>query len=242
MPSWYVNSATYFCLHSFICSDVSIQLQNAYPYRRGFTHRIAHAKRIRAAKTFGSQTHGRFSQYQYPGRDLSHRCLFWHPLYWTWRIISLYDPQSKYQTQNRWSQSFLLLLTSLTSLQNKILGQKHAIQSRGTNPEPSWIHWNICSTFFISPLAPQKAFTMIQSKLKSCFLRAENSKRDRTSIELFNATIIQSDDHGFFLLMPDNIIGEANQNKFIDRLSSTLPSGITLMLSHHYKKMLCYRK
>jgi hypothetical protein len=42
--------------------------------------------------------------------------------------------------------------------------------------------------------------------------------------------------------MPDNIIGEANRNNFIDRLSNTLPSGITLVSSHHYKKMLSYRK
>jgi len=61
-------------------------------------------------------------------------------------------------------------------------------------------------------------------------------------IELFNATIIQSDDRGFFLLLPDNIIGESNRNNFIDRLSNTLPSGITLMPSHHYKKILSYRK
>jgi DNA polymerase elongation subunit (family B) len=61
-------------------------------------------------------------------------------------------------------------------------------------------------------------------------------------IELFNATIIQSDDRGFFLLLPDNIIGEENRNNFISRLSNTLPSGIILMPSHHYKKILSYRK
>jgi DNA polymerase elongation subunit (family B) len=63
-----------------------------------------------------------------------------------------------------------------------------------------------------------------------------------SQIELFNATIIQSDDDGFFLLSPDNIVGEANQKNFIDRLSSTLPGGTTLDLTHRYKQMLSVRK
>ena len=63
-----------------------------------------------------------------------------------------------------------------------------------------------------------------------------------SQIELFNATIIQSDDDGLFLLSPDNIVGEANQKNFIDRLSSTLPGGTTLELTHRYKQMLSVRK
>jgi DNA polymerase elongation subunit (family B) len=63
-----------------------------------------------------------------------------------------------------------------------------------------------------------------------------------SQIELFNATIIQSDDDGFFLLSPDNIVGEANQKNFIDRLSSTLPGGTTLELTYRYKQMLSVRK
>jgi DNA polymerase I len=61
-------------------------------------------------------------------------------------------------------------------------------------------------------------------------------------IELFNATIIQSDGDGFFLLSPNNIVGEANQKNFIERLSNTLPEGTTLVLSHYYKQMFSYRK
>jgi DNA polymerase I len=61
-------------------------------------------------------------------------------------------------------------------------------------------------------------------------------------IELHNATIIQSDGQGFFLLTPDNIVGEANQQNFTERLSSTLPEGIRLVLSHRYLEMLSYRK
>jgi len=61
-------------------------------------------------------------------------------------------------------------------------------------------------------------------------------------IGLFNASIIQSDGDGFFILLPDNIVGDANQNNFIERLSSTLPEGSALTLSRRYKKMFSYRK
>jgi DNA polymerase, archaea type len=61
-------------------------------------------------------------------------------------------------------------------------------------------------------------------------------------IELFNATLIQSDGDGLFLLMPNNIVGEANQNSFVERLSNTLPEGTKLVLSHRYKQMFSYRK
>ena len=38
------------------CSDVSIQLPNAYIYQRGFTYRISHTERLRAPKTFSPKT------------------------------------------------------------------------------------------------------------------------------------------------------------------------------------------
>jgi DNA polymerase elongation subunit (family B) len=61
-------------------------------------------------------------------------------------------------------------------------------------------------------------------------------------IELFNATIIQSDGNGLFFIPPNNIIGEPNQKNFIERLSNTLPERTTLVLSYCYKQMLSYRK
>jgi DNA polymerase I len=61
-------------------------------------------------------------------------------------------------------------------------------------------------------------------------------------IELFNATIIQSDGGGFFILPPDNVVDEANERLFVERLTKTLPDGIGLSLSGRYKKMLSYRK
>jgi DNA polymerase elongation subunit (family B) len=61
-------------------------------------------------------------------------------------------------------------------------------------------------------------------------------------IEIFNGTIIQSDGNGFYLLVPDNIIGEINQKNFITRLSEALPNNTTLQLAYRYKKMLSYRR
>jgi len=61
-------------------------------------------------------------------------------------------------------------------------------------------------------------------------------------IELFNATILQYDGDGFFLLSPNNIVVEANQKYFVERLSHTLPDGTTIALSHCYKHMFSYRK
>lgn len=72
--------------------------------------------------------------------------------------------------------------------------------------------------------------------------RNEILKEILIQIELFNATIIQSDSDGIFLLSPNNIVGEANQKNFIERLSNTLPEGITLILSHRFKQMFSYRK
>ncbi len=61
-------------------------------------------------------------------------------------------------------------------------------------------------------------------------------------IELFNATIIQSDGNGLFFLPPNNIVGESNQKNFIERLSNTLPERTKLVLSYCYKQMFSYRK
>jgi DNA polymerase elongation subunit (family B) len=61
-------------------------------------------------------------------------------------------------------------------------------------------------------------------------------------IEVFNASVVQSDSDGFFLLSPNNIVGESNKKNYIERLSNTLPEGTALILSHHYKEMFSYRK
>jgi DNA polymerase I len=61
-------------------------------------------------------------------------------------------------------------------------------------------------------------------------------------IELFNATIIQSDGEGFFILAPDNVVDEANERLFVERLTKTLPDGVRLILSNRYRNFLSYRK
>jgi DNA polymerase, archaea type len=67
-------------------------------------------------------------------------------------------------------------------------------------------------------------------------------KEIMNQIERFNATLIQSDGNGFFLQSPNNIVGESNQKKFIERLSQTLPEGTSLVLSQRYERMFSYRK
>ncbi len=61
-------------------------------------------------------------------------------------------------------------------------------------------------------------------------------------IELFNATIIQSDGEGFYILPPDNIVDEVNERLFVERLTKTLPDGVRLILSGRSSKFLSYRK
>ena len=138
---------------------------------------------------------------------------------------------------------FLSLLTSLTSLQQKTLSQKHAIQSQGTNPDARLNSLKRLLDSFHLTLGSAKGLYNDPDQAEIVLTASrEILKEIIHQIELFNATIIQSDDRGFFLLLPDNIIGEANQKNFIDRLSNILPGGITLLPSHHYKKMLSYRK
>jgi DNA polymerase elongation subunit (family B) len=138
---------------------------------------------------------------------------------------------------------FLSLLISLTSLQQKTLDQKDSIQSRGTHPDTRLNSLKRLIDSFHLSLGSAKGLYNDPDQAEIVLTASrEILKEIIHQIELFNATIIQSDDHGFFLFMPDNIIGDANRKNFIDRLSNTLPGGITLMPSHHYKKMLSYRK
>jgi DNA polymerase I len=138
---------------------------------------------------------------------------------------------------------FLALLTSLTSMQQKTLCQKHAIQPRGTHPDARLNSLKRLLDSFHLSLGSAKGLYNDPDQAEIVLTASREILKEIVhQIELFNATIIQSDDQGFFLLLPDNIIGESNRNNFIDRLSNTLPSGITLMPFHHYKKILSYRK
>jgi len=61
-------------------------------------------------------------------------------------------------------------------------------------------------------------------------------------VELRNGKVIEADTDGLYFVPPDNVRGEDQELVFIDKLSSSLPSGINLALAGRYKKMLSYRK
>lgn len=61
-------------------------------------------------------------------------------------------------------------------------------------------------------------------------------------LELFNANVIHTDGHALFITAPNNITGATNEENFINRISSSLPDGVKLVLSQRYKNMLSYRK
>jgi len=138
---------------------------------------------------------------------------------------------------------FLSLLTDLTSLQQKVPAKNDTMQLRETNWDTRLnLLKRLLDSFHIS-LGYAKGLFNDPDRAETVIAASRSILKEITrQIELFNATIIQSDDRGFFLLMPDNIIGETNRINFADRLSSTLPEGISLVPSHHYKKMLSYKK
>ena len=59
---------------------------------------------------------------------------------------------------------------------------------------------------------------------------------------LFNAQVLEVDTDGLFFVPPDNISGEDQEEKFVERLASSLPPGINLLRVGRYKKMLSYRR
>ena len=61
-------------------------------------------------------------------------------------------------------------------------------------------------------------------------------------VELRNGKVIEADTDGLYFIPPDNVRGEDQELVFVDKLSSSLPSGINLALAGRYKKMLSYRK
>ena len=138
---------------------------------------------------------------------------------------------------------FSPLLTSLSTLHREMLDQASTNQSQQNNMtarlnalkhllDSFHLYLGSAKGLYNDPEQAEAVITASREILKEIIHQ----------IELFNATIIQSDGRGFFLLAPDNIVGEVNQKNFVERLSNTLPEGINLMLSHRYKKMLSYRK
>ncbi len=138
---------------------------------------------------------------------------------------------------------FLSLLRGFSSLRQKALDKTDTVQSQEIYRDTKLnLLKHLLDSFHLS-LGYAKGLFNDPDRAETVITASREILREIThQIELFNATIIQSDDRGFFLLMPDNIIGETNRIKFIDRLSNTLPEGISLVPSGHYKKMFSYRK
>ena len=61
-------------------------------------------------------------------------------------------------------------------------------------------------------------------------------------VELHNGKVVEADTDGLYFVPPDNVRGEEQELKFVERLSAALPAGINLLLAGRYKKMLSYRK
>ncbi len=59
---------------------------------------------------------------------------------------------------------------------------------------------------------------------------------------LFNARVIQVDTDGLFFIPPDNVNGTDAEDSFVQRLASSLPAGINLVLAGRYRTMLSYKK
>jgi DNA polymerase, archaea type len=138
---------------------------------------------------------------------------------------------------------FPSLLTKLSFFQQETSAEKQIIPTHSTKPNARMHSQKQLLNSFHLSLGSAKGLFNDPDQAEVVVTASRDILGEIVrQIKLFNATIIQSDDRGFFLLMPDNIIGEANRNNFIDRLSGTLPSGITLLPSQHYTKMLSYRK
>ena len=138
---------------------------------------------------------------------------------------------------------FLPLLTHLSAVQRDILDQMnsevpqsqesfHRVKALKRLIDSFHLYIGSARGLFNDPEQAEVVMTASREILKEI----------QHQIELFNATMIQSDGNGFFLQSPNNIVGEANQKNFVERLSNTLPEGITLNLSHRYKHMFSNRK
>ncbi len=60
--------------------------------------------------------------------------------------------------------------------------------------------------------------------------------------ELYNGEVIEVDTDGLYFVPPDNVKGKQEEIAFVERLSSSLPTGISLAYSGRYKKMMSYKK
>jgi DNA polymerase elongation subunit (family B) len=63
-----------------------------------------------------------------------------------------------------------------------------------------------------------------------------------TRFEPFNVKLIHFDSDGFYVQLPDNVVGAANIEKFLERLSADLPYGTTFKAQGMFRKILSYNR
>ncbi len=138
---------------------------------------------------------------------------------------------------------FLLLLTHISAMQRETSGSMDSETQLSQDSEyKSKAFKRLIDSFHLYLGSarglfndPEQAGVVLTESLKIL-------KEIKTQIELFNASIIQSTGEGFFLIPPNNIVGKSNQKYFIERLSSTLPEEMRIVLTNSYKQMFSYRK
>ena len=61
-------------------------------------------------------------------------------------------------------------------------------------------------------------------------------------VGIYNGSVIEVDTDGLYCIPPDNVHGVEQEAAFVNRLSGSLPEGITLAYSGRFAKMLSYKK
>ena len=61
-------------------------------------------------------------------------------------------------------------------------------------------------------------------------------------LELFNAPVLQIDGENIFFALPDNILGDKNEQAFIDRLNDNLAAPVKIRITGRYQAMLSHKR
>ncbi len=73
-------------------------------------------------------------------------------------------------------------------------------------------------------------------------LQSTAMEQSLKQFEPFNTTVIHYDSDGYYIQLPDNVIGAANIEKFLERLSVDLPYGTKFVAQKAFQQMLAYNR
>ncbi|HVN48803.1 MAG TPA: hypothetical protein VMU30_08285, partial [Bacteroidota bacterium] len=73
-------------------------------------------------------------------------------------------------------------------------------------------------------------------------LRSAAMEQSLKQFEPFNTIVIHYDADGYYLRLPENVIGAVNIKKFVERLSVQLPYGTNFIAQKMFQTMLAYNK